>query len=171
MGKKDNRGMSLVELIIVMAIMAVIVGMTGFGLSLVSNKPVDECAKKIEMVLNRNRTNSMGKKDAYVEFYLNSDNRVTVRERMWDAYGNDLSTQEVTIGADGVKVRMYFKDGSYHDLNGTPNIIAFRRDSGSLSDAHGMICTKIEVYKGDYASATHKQTIELEELTGKVTLK
>lgn len=75
MKKKDNRGVSLVELIIVIAIMSIIIGMTGYGLSLVSNKPVDECAKKIEMALNRNRTNAMGKKEAYIEFYL--DNKLS----------------------------------------------------------------------------------------------
>lgn len=44
--KKDNRGVSLVEIIVVIAIMAVLVGVTSYGLSLISGKPVDECAKR-----------------------------------------------------------------------------------------------------------------------------
>lgn len=168
MKKKDNRGITLVELIIVIALMSIVIGMTGFGLGLVANKPVDECAKKLEMALNRNRTNAMGKKECYIEFYLDS-NRVTIYEYMVDASGN-VQDSTVVIGADGVKVRFFYKDGSTADLDGTHRRIAFTRDSGSLSDAYGTICTKIEVYKGEYSSTTNIRTIELEELTGKVTL-
>ena len=76
--KKDNRGMTLVEIIIVLALMTVIAGMAGYGLSLVSNKPVQECTKKVEMALNRNRTNSMGKKEAWVEFFIEKDRKSVV---------------------------------------------------------------------------------------------
>ena len=39
MKKRDNRGVTLVELIIVMAILGVIIGMTGFGLGMITKKP------------------------------------------------------------------------------------------------------------------------------------
>ncbi len=168
MKKRDNRGVTLVELIIVIAIMSIVIGITGYGLGLVTNKPVDECAKKMEMALNRNRTNAMGKKVCYIEFYMDN-NRVTMYEYMTDA-SNNVQESTVVIGAEGVKMRLFYKDGSTVDLDGTHRKIAFTRDSGSLSDAYGMICTKIAVYKGDYSSTTNIRTIELEELTGKVTM-
>lgn len=168
MGKRDNRGMSLVELIIVIALMSIVIGMTGYGLGLINNKSVDECAKKLEMALNRNRTNAMGKKECWIEFYLDN-NKVTMYEYMVDASGN-VQDSTTVIGADGVKLRLTYKDGSTVELDGTHRRIAFTRDSGSLSDTYGTICTKIEVYKGEYSSTTNIRTIELEELTGKVTM-
>jgi len=181
MEKKRNSGMSLVEMIIVIALMAVIVGITGYGLGLVSNKPVEECAKKIETVLNRNRSNSMGKREAWVEFFLDSTNhnRVSVREHMVTARESELgaapsSDAALVIGADGVKVRITYKDGSCEELGSTPRRISFRRDSGSLEGDptnDGKICVRMEVYKGEYSSATHIRVVELDELTGKVTVK
>lgn len=164
-GRMDERGVSLVELIIVMAIMAVIVGMTGFGLGMISNKPVDECAKKIEMLLNRNRTTVMGKKDAWLEFYLN-DGRVTVQEIIIEANGTTKRIGDsVTIGADNVGMRLTYA-GNTLELDTTHRKIGFRRDSGSLESKEGdFIYTKIEIYKGSYS-----KIITINELTGKVTV-
>ncbi len=181
MKKTGNSGMSLVELLVVIALMAVIIGMTGYGLGLVSNKPVDECAKKIETVLNRNRTNSMGKREAWVELFLDgaNHNRVSFREHMVTARESDSgaapsANAALAIGADGVKVRMTYKDGSCEELGNTSRRIIFRRDSGTLEGDptnDGKICVKMEVYKGEYSTATHIRVVELDELTGKVTLK
>lgn len=179
MKKKDNRGMSLVELIIVIAIMGVMIGMTGYGLALVSKKPVDECAKKIEMVLNQNRTNAMGNTKAYVEFYL-TDGKVTVAEHLENSAratdDSDTSniirkdTPPTVIGAEGVSILFYYEgDTTGHGLpTDTSNAlkIGFSRDSGSVKGIDGgEKCIKIEVYKGTYV-----RTIKLDALTGKVTL-
>ena len=172
MGKKmekvDNRGMSLVEIIVVLAFMAVIAGMAGYGLNLVSKKPVEECTKKVEIVLNRNRTNSMGTKEAWVEFYV-KDGRVTVLEyTLSGRTGATAQTTEAVIGDKDVNLRFTYNDGSEVALDATHRRIAFTRDSGALvSEADGRVCTKIEVYK---VSTGYKKTIELVELTGKVRI-
>lgn len=169
--KKDNRGMTLVEIIIVLALMTVIAGLTGYGLSLISNKPVQECTKKIEIALNRNRTNSMGKKEAWLEFYI-KDDRVTVLEHTLSgrAGATPLDT-ETTIGDRDVNLRLTYSDGSVVLLDGTHRRIAFARDSGALvGDESGRVCTKIEIFKGTYSSSGYKQTINLIPLTGKVTV-
>ncbi|MDE5747440.1 MAG: type II secretion system GspH family protein [Acetatifactor sp.] len=183
MKKKDNRGMSLVELIIVIAILGIVIGMTGYGLALVSKKPVDECAKKIEMVLNQNRTNAMGNTEAYVGFYL-KDNKVTVTEHLLN---NSRATSdsaddpniirrdtETVIGAKDVNIRLYYGAGpdDYDELPSNPNNmlkIGFRRDSGSVV-GFTKVYTKIVVYKGTYVDGTYVKTIELDALTGKVKL-
>lgn len=169
--KKDNRGMTLVEIIIVLALMTVIAGMAGYGLSLVSNKPVQECTKKVEMALNRNRTNSMGKKEAWVEFFI-ENGRVTVLEHTLSGRtGAAPQETKSVIGDKDVNMRPTYSDGSVALLDGTHRRIAFARDSGALvGNEVGVVCTKIEIFKGAYSSAGYKQTIVLETLTGKVRI-
>ena len=159
----------MVEIIVVLAFMAVIAGMAGYGLSLISKKPVEECAKKVEIALNRNRTNSMGKKEAWVEFYV-KDGRVTVLEHTLSGRQGAIPQEtETVIGDKDVNLRLTYSDGSVVEpLDGTHRRIAFTRDSGALSDADGRVCIKIEIYKGTYSSTGYKKTIVLETLTGKV---
>lgn len=173
MKKEDNRGVSLVELIVVIAIMGIMIGVMGYGLGMVSKKPVDECAKKIETILNQNRTNAMGNTEAWVELYLNndSDKRVTVKTHLLNSTREglpDLRETEAVIGASDVGVRLYTDASDPGITLGTGHRrISFKRDSGSLAgDETGKVYTIIEIYKGSYV-----RTIELDRLTGKVKLK
>lgn len=172
MGKKrervDNRGMSLVEMVVVLAFMAIIAGFAGYGLNLISKKPVEECTKKVEIALNRNRTNSMGKKEAWVEFFV-EDGRVKVLEHTLSGRaGATPQETEAFIGDKDVNLRFTYSDGSTITLDSSHRRIAFARDSGALlSDGSGRICTQIEVYK---VSTGYKKTIELVALTGKVKI-
>ena len=106
--------------------------------AIISNKPVQECTKKIEIALNRNRTNSMGKKKAWLEFYI-KDGRVTVLEHTLSgrAGATPLDT-ETTIGDRDVNLRFTYSDGSVVLLDGTHRRIAFARDSGALVGARSL---------------------------------
>ena len=177
--RKDNRGVSLVELIIVIAILGVIIGVMGYGMGMVSKKPVDECAKKIEMILNQSRTGAMGSTEAWVELYLNNaaDRRVTVKTHLLNNTRGgipDPKETESVIGGAGVGVRLYYNTGggeSGMDLGTEHQKIGFKRDSGSLTsgvdrvgnhgNAGGRVYTRIQIYKGTYV-----RTIELDKLTG-----
>lgn len=173
MKKKDNRGMSLVEIIIVIALMTVVASGIGFGLNLISKKPVQECAKKVEIALNQNRTNSMGKIEAYLKFYISSD-RVAVREYTQSARESAASPgTDAVIGAADVKLRFVYKDAAGNEVSEvlgedvTEKEVRFKRDSGSVKETpEGLILDRIEVYKG----AGNVMTVSIEKLTGKVTV-
>ena len=173
MKKKDNRGMSLVEIILVIALMIVIAGVTGYGVSMIGQKPVEECARKVEIALNQNRTNSMGKQEAYLEFYMTSDGRAAFQE-YWKNVRDDSvvsrGTEPFIIGAADVKLRFVYKDAAGDETvvtMGTDHIkVSFKRDSGSLVEEGGLVLDRIEIYKGE----GHVKKVSIDKLTGKVTL-
>ena len=175
MEKKDNRGMSLVEIILVIALMIVVAGFTGYGVSLIGQRPVEECARKVEIVLNQNRTNSMGKKEAYLEFYMTDDGRAAFQECWKSVRDSDDSIvnrgAETVIGAADVKMRFVYKDATGVESvvpMGTGHIrVSFKRDSGSLvEETSGGVLDRIEIYKGE----GYIKTVSIDKLTGKVTL-
>ena len=173
MKKKDNRGMSLVEIILVIALMIVIAGVTGYGVSMIGQKPVEECARKVEIALNQNRTNSMGKQEAYLEFYMTSDGRAAFQEywkNVRDGSVVSRGTEPFIIGAADVKLRFVYKDAAGDETvvnMGTDHIkVSFKRDSGSLVEEGGLVLDRIEIYKGE----GHVKKVNIDKLTGKVTL-
>lgn len=62
---KDNRGISLVELIVVIAIMAVMVGVTSLGLGMMFSRDANYVAVRIDDALSEARTLSMSKEGTF----------------------------------------------------------------------------------------------------------
>lgn len=85
--KKDNRGFSLVEMVVIIAIIAILGGVVGYGLNLVSGKPVTQCARQMQILLEQNRTVAMGKESCYVVIYKTSEGIIA------EEFVNNLSTK------------------------------------------------------------------------------
>ncbi len=62
---KDNRGISLVELIVVIAIMAVVVGAASLGLGMMFSRDANYVAVRIDDALSETRTLSMSKEGTF----------------------------------------------------------------------------------------------------------
>ncbi|MBR3515789.1 MAG: prepilin-type N-terminal cleavage/methylation domain-containing protein [Lachnospiraceae bacterium] len=58
---KNNRGVTLVELLIVLAISAILLGLVGISYSLVSNANVSKAATRLTNIIRTARTTSMSK--------------------------------------------------------------------------------------------------------------
>lgn len=155
-----NKGFSLVEFIVVVAILAVLGLISAYGVRLLTSRPVDECAKKIQIALEGNRVTTMGKLSAYVEFYLDDDNNVVMKE-----YINSNPQKEVVIGQNVVTVECVMADGSKLSLSKTtPVVVQFDRSSGSVKpDASGQLVKSFIVSRGD-----KKLTVNIDSLTGRV---
>lgn len=168
--KKDNRGFSLVELIIVMAIMALLAGGTLIGIGMVSGKPAEECASKIHSSLQGNRITAMGKYSSSISFYVNTDGSIYMMETI-----NGADSAPVKIGDSGVKVQYRVTgDGAeeWHDLGSSsdPLIISYNRSTGAFNDLEAMglddkYCLEIKCSK-----ANKVKVITLYHLTGKTSL-
>lgn len=61
----NNKGISLVEILIVVAIMSIAVGGSGVGLSLAYSRDAEKCAKTIDAALENTRMLSMSRKGTF----------------------------------------------------------------------------------------------------------
>lgn len=166
MSKMEDKGFSLVELIIVVAIIAVLGGVALTGMSLLTNKAVDECAKKIQIALEGNRSTTMGKYSGYLEFTADS-NGVYVEE-----FINGASEGKIQIGQSGVSVTVSSQkvgEATAIDttLSATPFKVEFDRADGSLKkqaviDAY---VTSFKISRGD-----REIIVTVDKLTGRVDL-
>ena len=169
----DNRGFSLVEVIIVVAIMSIMIGVIGYGWSLTSGKPAEECAKKLSAAISHGRTATMGKYRNVITVEKGTDGRLKVTELTTisvhdDGTDNETSMRSSVVGAKDVTVEYKIGTGIYTPLNDGESI-QLRYDSGSgamKKTASG----NTDYYTGFRISKAGKVWyVKMETLTGKVT--
>lgn len=172
---KDNRGMSLVEIIIVVAIMSTFIGVMGYGISMISGKPAEECAQKLLSAIQHTRTITTGKQDTTITIFMDSEERIVTKEvsvRLLDNDGNTTTEErESVVGAKGVTVVCTMSDRTTVNIAGTKVELKFDRGSGALRSTrindtdYGTLCTLITISKGDKI-----RYITITPVTGKLEL-
>lgn len=163
--KLNDDGFSLVEMIIVVVLTAVVGGFMFMGIRVLNSRPVDECARKLQMCLQNNRNTTMGKLEANIKIYTD-DGYITVLESI---DGNDKKT---IAGEKSVKV--YAKvtgEANPVLLDTTGFTMSFDRSSGALKQIVG------GTYDGEYVEkfiverGSKKMEVVIEQITGKVAIK
>lgn len=166
--KKNNQGFSLVELVIVAAIIVIIGGFAFTGIAILSSKPVDECAKKIQVALEGNRNTTMGKLSANISFYKDSNGNIFMEE-----FIDKPPAYIKQIGED--------VDVSYRDMSGNSSTLptfpdkltlTFDRASGSLKpQADGSYVVQFVVSRGSVGERGYRElTVTVDKLTGRVSV-
>lgn len=163
--KLNNQGFSLVELVIVMAIIVIIGGGTVYGLTFLMSKPVEECARKIETGLQGNRNTTMGKLSSSISFYKDG-NKIMALEKI------DKDTKQYLVG-NGVEVYYTYKGAASTEIplgdSSNPLVIEFDRSSGSLKPI--MVGTEEKYVEHIIVKrGSNKLTVTIERLTGRVTI-
>lgn len=140
----NQRGFSLLELVVVIAIMGVVAVGGLLSMSLVFGQNVKSCYKELEGYLQKTRMMAMSKEDAKLKIYTKSDGVYV-----------DLSTEsrEVKIGKAGITVSYHDTDGNTVDVTGTTELeISFDRSSGAFKPLEGSTsnyCDEIKVTDGE----------------------
>ena len=136
--KIDNNGFSLVEIIIVLAIVSVLTGTVSYGLSYFSGKPAEECAQKTTSVLSHARTTTMGKYKVLVQI-KNNAGVISIEQSVYrsqEDYNNN--TPEITttvVGAKGVDFEYSCDGTNYVQLGeGDTLTLEFSRSTGALKE-------------------------------------
>ncbi|MCH5274827.1 MAG: prepilin-type N-terminal cleavage/methylation domain-containing protein [Lachnospiraceae bacterium] len=175
--RKDNRGLSLVEIIIVITILAILAGAVTTGVSLATGRPADECAAKLQSAIQSSRLSAMGKVNVTLEIYMNDKGYIYVAETVETESENPtdppvVRTTLTRIGDLGVSLEFTLTNGVTTTLQ--PNhanslILSFDRSSGAFKPIAGysdVYCKTITISRGNRV-----KELELTYVTGKVTLK
>lgn len=183
--KQDNRGYSIVELIVVIAIMAVTVAAVGLSVNTLFNSRAKECAEKVSAKLSSTRSGAMSRYNETMTLSykaknssadITSDGYYTVNEMYSvDKTGAQykMSGSEVErMGGKNVKIVVKFSNSSEVEL-GTGNsvTISYDRASGKQSKA-SLNGTVLDAYVTEmkFTSGTGTKTITLIPETGKHSL-
>ena len=163
--RRDNRGLSLVELMVVIAIIAVVTSVGVMGVNAMTGRPAQQCAQKVVYSLERHRTTAMGKVDAsYTLRWDASQNQVMLDEYVKNEGAGTTST--TPLGAGGVKLfYITSADATEHSLEAEGSLtLSFDRSSGAFKPlASGAFCTEIIAKRGG-----REFSVKLVPLTGKV---
>lgn len=173
--KQDNRGMSLVEIIIVVAIMSTMIGVVGFGINMISGRPAEECAQKLTSALQHARTITMGKNTTSITIFMNAEGQIVAREesvRILDMDGNIASdVRESIVGESGVSITFDFEDGTSVDLAaGTTLYLEFDRGSGALQTTLVNGVSRANCIRMTITRADKTRYILITPVTGKVSI-
>lgn len=130
--QRNNKGFSLVELILVMAILAILTVVTYNNISYLSYANAKSCSQKINSTLERGRQFAMSKKDTPSYFLYKYNDSI---------YYKIAATDTITVDANGVKLGNEELNLYYTTLNDTSEIkinngdcmkIEFKKSSGGL---------------------------------------
>ncbi len=165
---KNNRGLSLIEVIIVIAIMA-IVGVSGFAfMTLQSNSKVNECANKISASISKVRVDAMSKSktpgDCYVEVGKEANGKYYIKKCTPAGESKDI------VGNSNITIKFYSPDSDEYTVSASTVLtLKFDRTTGGFvpttPETDSEHVAKILVNNG-------KREIELNlsSITGKVQM-
>lgn len=157
---KEEKGMTLVEVLIVVAILSIAVGMAGIGISLLYSRDAESCAKNMNTMLETCRMNSLSKQGTYY-FLLDTENRICRIEP--SVTSKDLPSRvDITLESEGA-----------YDLSGNKVIqIEFDKSTGKVksltADSIPVSIGDVSVIRLHTVSSGGKQaTVVLVMATGK----
>lgn len=164
---KDNKGYSLVEIMVVIAIMAVLllVGITGLGFIGTAN--LNSCTEEIKTAVGKTRITTMGKDEATLRIYQDSSDGAYYKEEIVDGTPEtaekigkaNLTLTYTMVNESGAVLSTTVIDDSH------PLDIGFDRSSGAQREltAGAGRCSRVDISLG-----TRTRSVILVPATGKV---
>lgn len=142
---RDNKGFSLIELVVVVALMALLVGVLGYSFSLVTGQEARQCANNLSTALDRAKNYALtksGSSDAYMELTRDTDGSFLVTyyvpAKAWtnnaqSGTADYVAIDSQTIGKKAVEITCNLTTiGSVTLTSGTSIRFYYDRISGAL---------------------------------------
>ena len=146
---KDNKGLSLIELIVVIAIMAVMGGFIFISFGLLTGQDARECASNLSTALDKEKNYALtrsGETDCFVEIKHEADGYFADYQVPTKAIQPDCPTffsiEKENIGHPTVNVACYYDDGG-----GSPTFVGSLNDGDVLQITYNRVTGAIEEIK------------------------
>lgn len=162
----NNNGYSLIELVIVLAIIAVIMGTVFYSVILVFSANAKSCANDIQRAIGDCKVSTMGKSAAYMKLYRNADGNVFTQMWIKDSSGSYVPSDPQKVGTSRVYVGYKAVGGTETELptgESSGIQICFDRATGGFKEDGSGNLYEIIYVKGGSKS----YEITLTKLTGK----
>jgi len=168
---KNNRGLSLIEVIVVIAIMA-IAGTAGLGfMVLQSNSKVKECTNKISSSISKVRVDAMSKSKSPDDYTLEvggeADGRYYIKKHV-----EGTSDLKDIVGNNNITIKYYDSDNEEYDVKTKPLVLKFDRATGGFVETvekmDGANPVKKHVVKILVSNGKMEMELKLSPVTGKV---
>ena len=168
---KKNQGLSLIELVVVIAIMGVLVGLVAISVTVLSRQKVGNAASDVKSLLQTAQTIAMSKDDCHVEIQV-INGAVVFTTYSSASKVIDKLTLDKKIG-----VRISYDGGKNVNELGAVGIY-YERESGSFSNAFvrgstGNPKTGEDTHSAlqwiEFYNSTKSVRLNLTRLTGKVS--
>ena len=128
MKKSRNQGFSLVELIVVIAIMAIVTAGAVAGISAMTGAKLNSCSSNLIAGLEQTKVNALSKSAAELTLTCDADGNYVMSK---------TGEADQTIGDNKIIITYQYKDSTGADINKTVSasdslIISYRRGSGAF---------------------------------------
>lgn len=159
---RRNKGFTLVEVMVTIAIMGVLAGIIGITVGVLSGQRVKSMAADTKSVIQSTQIVAYSREDAYIVLTQDGSNAIVVAKRTDDPDG------EINR-AEGHNVVMWvsFDNGDPVQLSGEVTVHFNRQTGGLMPQSDGTYLTAIEFH----GSNNRVERVRISKLTGKATYK
>ena len=174
--KLNDQGLSLIELIIVLAIISIIGGIAFLSTSVATDKHVSSCAERISSSLEQTRSLALGKQSGSVMIWKQTGESVLCQMKIDGSAG-----ETIAIGHSGLTVNVqyyskYVSAGNVSNIKleeetlGASGInITFSRSNGSISNISTSPPANTSVIVFEVTNTRRKVNVVVDVYTGRVS--
>lgn len=162
---QNEKGFTIIELVVVIAIIGITFGIANISLSSIVNAKIEKYGNEFAMILRLTRFSQMSHTDTYklnIE-YDKVNNKYTIKQKV-----NDITKKEIKL-KKGYEI--YFNNGIINNKINQDFEILFTKSSGSVE---GTIGGNKDTLSGTYIfklkDSTKEVKVTLQKITGRVTV-
>lgn len=130
-----NKGMSLIEILIVVAILGILTGGASVGISLAYSRDAEKCAKTINTALENARMMAMSQQGNFVLELDMDNNKLTITQLIKEQDGSE--TRTVVYEEDLQKRVNIYLSSEESEASATTVTVQFDKSTGKVSSMSG----------------------------------